>query len=49
MVYLLRREAGSMGFSWCLTRRGGTKCAVCETEKPGREGKLDVSVSSDGS
>ena len=33
-----------------LNRKGGgTKCAACETEQPGNEGKLDVSVSADGS
>ena len=27
----------------------GTKCAACETEQPGNEIKLDVSVGADGS
>ena len=32
-----------------LNHKGSTKCADCETEQPGHEVKLDVSVSADGS
>ena len=32
-----------------LNKKCGTKCAACETEQPGNEIKLDVSVSADGS
>ena len=32
-----------------LNQMGGTKCAVCDTEQPGNERKLDVSVGADGS
>ena len=32
-----------------LNQKGGTKCAVSETEQPGHEVKLDVSVSVDRS
>ena len=32
-----------------LNQKGGSKCAACETEQPGHEEKLDVSVSADGS
>ena len=31
-----------------LNQKGGAKCAVCETEQPGNERKLDVSVGADG-
>ena len=32
-----------------LNHKGGTKCAACETEQPGNERKLDVSVGAYGS
>ena len=32
-----------------INQKGGTKCAACETEQPGNERKLDVSVGADGS
>ena len=32
-----------------LNQKCGTKCAACETEQPGNERKLDVSVGADGS
>ena len=32
-----------------LNHKCGTKCASCETEQPGNERKLDVSVGADGS
>ena len=32
-----------------LNQKGGTKCAACETEQPGNEIKLDVSVGAYGS
>ena len=32
-----------------LNQKCGTKCAACETEQPGKEIKLDVSVGADGS
>ena len=32
-----------------LNQNGGNKCAACETEQPGNERKLDVSVGADGS
>ena len=32
-----------------LNQKGGTECVACETEQPGHEGKLDVTVSADGS
>ena len=31
-----------------LNQKGGTNCASCETEQPGNERKLDVSVGADG-
>ena len=31
-----------------LNKKGGTKCAACETEQPGNEGNLYVSVSEYG-
>ena len=32
-----------------LNQKCGTKCVACETEQPGNERKLDVSVGADGS
>ena len=32
-----------------INQKCGTKCAACETEQPGNERKLDVSVGEDGS
>ena len=44
-------EEGSWKCGVCmvLNQKGGSKCAACETEQPGHEEKLDVSVSADGS
>ena len=49
ILSLLRMEAGSVGFSWCLIRIGVTKYAVCKAEQPGNEGELYISVSADRS
>ena len=37
------------GVCMVLNQKGGTKCAAYETEQPGNERKLDVSVGADGS
>ena len=44
-------EEGSWKCGVCvvLNQKVGNKCAACETEQPGNERKLDVSVGADGS
>ena len=37
------------GVFMALNQNGGTKCTACETEQPGNEGKLYVSISEYGS
>ena len=37
------------GVFMVLNQKGGTKCAIYDTEQPGYEVKLDISVSEDGS
>ena len=49
IVFSVEEGSWKCGACMVLKHKGGTKCAACETEQPGNERKLDVSVGADGS